>query len=80
MATKRFLTILAISLVIYFLPEYFFENAMLYIVLGSVGGTLKEIFKIFGGKPSDILVFSVWVVLLIGVVLLHYRLQYKEIK
>jgi uncharacterized membrane protein YjjP (DUF1212 family) len=80
MATKFFLTILAISFVIYFLPEYFFEGAMLYIVGGSVGGTLQEIFKIFGGNPSNFLIFSVWVVLLVGVVFLYYRLKNKLVK
>lgn len=80
MATKIFLTIFAISFVIYSLPEYFFEGAMLYIVGGSVGGTLQEFFMIFGGNPSNFLIFSVWVVLLVGVVFLYYRLKNKLVK
>ncbi len=74
---KKLGIVLIIALLVYLLPELLFENTMLYIVGGVVGGTLQEGFKLLGGKPSDYLVFSVWVVLLIGIVFLYYRLQNK---
>ena len=80
MITKRFITILAISLAVYFLPEIFFENALLYIVGGSIGGTLQEALKVFTENPPDFLVFFLWLVLLIGFVFLYYRTGSKPLK
>ena len=80
MTYKRLLFVLGISLIIYLLPELFFHNAMLYIVGGLVGGTLKEVLGFFGSKPSDSFVFFVWFMLLVGVVFLYYRPQNKLLK
>jgi uncharacterized membrane protein YjjP (DUF1212 family) len=78
--TKSFLFVLGVSLLVYLLPEIFFHNAMLYIIGGSVGGTLKEILSAFASKPNDSLVFLIWFVLLVGITVLYYRLQNKPLK
>lgn len=80
MTAKRFLFVLGVSVVLYLLPEIFFHNAMLYIVGGSVGGTLKEILGAFGSKPNDSVVFLVWFILLVGNVFVYYRLQNRLLK
>jgi uncharacterized membrane protein YjjP (DUF1212 family) len=78
--TKSYLFVLGVSLLVYLLPEIFFHNAMLYIIGGSVGGTLKEILSAFASKPNDSLVFLIWFVLLVGITVLYYRLQNKPLK
>jgi uncharacterized membrane protein YjjP (DUF1212 family) len=78
--TKSFLFVLGVSLLVYLLPEIFFHNAMLYIIGGSVGGTLKEILSAFASKPNDSLVFLIWFVLLVGITVIYYRLQNKPLK
>jgi len=80
MTAKRFLFVLGVSVVLYLLPEIFFHNAMLYIVGGSVGGTLKEVLGAFGSKPNDSVVFLVWFILLVGIVFVYYRLQNRLLK
>lgn len=80
MITKRFLIILAVSFVLYLIIELFFENAMLYIMGGVVGGIIQEIFRSFGEEPGSNLIFSVWVILLIGLVIWYYQLQYRPLK
>lgn len=81
MITNRKVTgALIIFLLIYILPELFFENAMLYLSGGVVGGTISEILRGSSGKPSNVLVFAIWAIVLVGLILLFVRLQYKPIK
>lgn len=77
MINKRFLSILVFSFVLYLLPELFFGNVMVHIMGGVIGGTLKECLKFFIDKPNDYLLFSAWVVLLMSVVVLCFRLRNK---
>ncbi|MDB5232743.1 MAG: hypothetical protein JWN76_3548 [Chitinophagaceae bacterium] len=72
-------TVLIIFLLLYILPELFFENAMVYLS-GVIGGTISEIFRGSSERPSNVLVFVVWAILLIGLVLLFVRVQYKPVK
>lgn len=51
---------------------------MVHIMGGAIGGTLQECLKFFIDNPSDYLLFSVWVVLLISVVVLCFRLRNKS--
>jgi hypothetical protein len=80
MKQNRFFAIFVISLIIYTLPEYFFENAMLYIVGGIVGGTIKVLLKHFSENPNDFMTFSIWLILLINITILFFRLKYKPLK
>lgn len=81
MITNRKFTIpLAIFFLAYLLPEMFFSEAMVYMSGGIIGGTIQEIFKSFYEKPSDYLVNAVWVLILLAVVFLFYRVQIKPLK
>jgi hypothetical protein len=73
MEIKKFLVILGISLIIYFVLDFIFNNIMLYIVGGVVGGTISAGFKAVGIKAGMFLISLVWVLLLIGIMVLFYR-------
>jgi len=80
MITKRFLSILGASLAVYFISDYFFEDSMLYIMGGAIGGTIYEISKDLGTSLAPYLINLIWIVLLIGVVVLFFRLRNKPLK
>ncbi len=81
MITNKKITVaFIVFFLIYTLPELFFENAMLYLSGGVIGGTISEILKSSSGRPSNVLVFAIWAIVLVGLVLLFFRLQYKPIK
>ncbi len=80
MATKRFLFLLGVSMIAYLLPEIFFQHAMLYIVGGAVGGTIKEILGAFESGPSHSLVLLIWLILLIVIVVCLHHLQNRLLK
>ena len=73
MEIKKFLVILGISIIIYFVLDFIFNNIMFYLMGGIVGGTILEVFKIVGIKAGTFLIGLVWALLLIGVVVLFYR-------
>jgi hypothetical protein len=73
MEIKKFLVILGISLIIYFVLDFVFNNVMLYIIGGVVGGTISAGFKVVGIKAGMFLVSLVWILLLIGIIVLFYR-------
>lgn len=77
---KRFIRILGVCSLIYLLPELLFNQAMLYLSGGLIGGTITEIFKDTLESPSVFLVFAIWVALLVGLVFLFFKLNYKPIK
>jgi hypothetical protein len=80
MEIKKFLVILIISLIIYFILDFVFSNAMLYIMGGVVGGTISAAFKAVGVKAGIVLIGLVWSLLLIGVLVLFYRLNNTALK
>jgi predicted ferric reductase len=53
---------------------------MLYIVGGIVGGTIKVLLKHFSENPNDFMTFSIWLILLINITILFFRLKYKPLK
>ena len=77
---KKVAVVFIAFLLIYTLPELFFENAMLYLSGGVIGGIISEILKGSSRKSSNILVFAIWAILLVGLLLLFIRLRYKPIK
>jgi len=77
MATKKFLLIFFVSVVVYFVLDYVFNNAMLYIVGGIVGGSIGEALSAIGIKSGIVLVCLVWGALLTGLIILFYRLSSK---
>ncbi len=80
MRKNKFLIILCISLVIYSLTEYLYENAILYLMGGTIGYLMKQFFKLIGIAINDSLFYFVWIALLIGNVYLYFRLQLKPLK
>ncbi len=80
MKTRIFLLILTTSIVLYLLPELFFENAMVYISGGIIGGTISEVFKSVSEGVNTFLVFLIWTILLFSLVVLFLRLRSKTIK
>lgn len=77
---RKFALALAISFLVYLIPEVFFNEAMLYISGGVVGGTIQETLKYLNIKSSNYLVDFLWVLILIAVVFLFYRVQIKPLK
>jgi len=73
---RKFFIFLGISFVIYFISDYFFPDAMLYITGGIIGGTVKELFK----QRGNSLFIWVWLIMLLGFLFLFYRLQNKILK
>ena len=73
MEIKKFLIILGISFVIYFILDFVFNNVMLYITGGIIGGTIIAVFKAVGIKAGTFLIGLVWVLLLISIVVLFLR-------
>lgn len=80
MNTRIFLLILIASTILYFLPELLFDEAMLYISGGIIGGSILEVLKYFGIENKDFLVTLIWFFLLIGVTLVFLKLKNKPIK
>jgi len=78
MITSRTLFISIIS--VYFISDFFFTDAMLYITGGVIGGTIEDIFKSFGKKTGYYQSLLVWVGLLTMMILLLYRLRNKLLK
>lgn len=76
MTNRIFFVLLGISFVIYFISDYFFPDAMLYITGGIIGGTVKELFK----QRGNSLFIWVWLMMLIGFLFLFYRLQNRILK
>lgn len=80
MKSKKFLLILAVLTVLYLLPELFFENAMVYISGGIIGGTISELFKGVSEGVNTLLVFLIWAILLFCLVILFLRLRHNPLK
>jgi hypothetical protein len=80
MKKKNFSVVFLISFLGYLLPELFFEDSMLYISGGVIGGTILEVFKSIAHKSSYSLVFLVWIALLCGLILLYFHFKYKPTK
>lgn len=80
MVTRKFIFIFIASITIYIFPELFFENALLYLSGGIIGGTLSEIFKEASEGINTFLVFFIWIIFLLVLVVLFFRLRNKPIK
>ena len=75
MITNRTLFILIV--IVYFVADFFFNEAMLYIMGGAILCSLHELFN----KKIAILPYVlIWIALLIGFIILFYRLRNKPLK
>lgn len=80
MMSKKYLQILLGFSFLYLIPELLFKDAMLYIAGGSVGGTIYELFKGIGVKLPSSVIFVIWILLIIGLILLFFRIRNKPLK
>lgn len=75
MITNRLLFILIV--IVYFVSDFFFNEAMLYLMGGAIFGSLHELFnKKIAILPSIL----IWIALLIGFIVLFYRLRNRPLK
>lgn len=80
MEIRRFLPIFLVSVIVYFVLDYVFSNAMLYIMGGIVGGSIGEVLKAIGINAEIVIICLVWIVLLIGLIVLFYRSSNNVLK
>jgi membrane-anchored protein YejM (alkaline phosphatase superfamily) len=78
--SSKFIVIFIITLVIYFVLDYIFNNVMLYLVGGIVGGSISEILEVIGFKPTSILIYFIWMVVLIIFMILGYLSNSTSLK
>ena len=80
--TKKNKLILAFAafFLVYLLPEIYFNNAMIYIMGGVVGGTINEILEIAYKNPSPTIILIVWLLILVCSILLSLKIQNKFLK
>lgn len=69
-----------LCLVVYFISDYFFTDAMLYMTGGLIGSTIKELFKGIGFVAKGGIIIFIWLVLLAAIVILFYHVHNKALK
>jgi len=79
MTSRKFIVAFVISFLVYLLPEIVVNEAMLYITGGLFLAPIDEILKIFFVNNSNIS-FLLWVFILIGTIILFFRLKNKAFK
>lgn len=79
MTSRKFIVAFVISFLVYFLPEIVVNEAMLYITGGLFLAPINEILKIFSIQSSNIS-FLLWTFILIGTIILFFRLKNKAFK
>ena len=80
MKLNNFLAIFIITFIFYFTLDFFLNNAMFYIFGGVIGGLISEAFKAIGLDAGVFLIELVWMVLLMGTIVLFYRLNSNNLK
>ncbi|WP_282787596.1 hypothetical protein [Flavobacterium croceum] len=64
---RKFIIAFLICFVLYLLPEIFVNDALLFLSGGVIAGSIGELLKI----ENNVLIFSIWIVL-IGVLVFSY--------
>lgn len=77
METKKFIIPFIISLVVYFIIDYFFFQSMLYVLGGVIWGSLDAL---FGLEISTLFGILIGLVILAGFTVLFYRSRSKPLK
>lgn len=65
------LVIFGICFFVYFIIDWFFSEAFLYLIGGTIGSTTKGVF----GTSSPILVFLIWAIILAVFIFIYNRLS-----
>lgn len=76
MANNKSLITLAAAIVFYLVSDFFFNDALLYIVGGTVALPVKAL---GGNKTGDILPIVFWVVVLLGAIVLFFKAKNKAV-
>lgn len=80
MKKNKIFLILIVSITIYTIPELLFDEAMLYISGGVLGGSIFDIFKLFRIELKDSDMILIWFCLLVGITLIFLIVNNKLIK
>lgn len=75
-ASNKSLITLAIAIVFYFVSDFFFNDALLYIIGGMVALPVKAL---AGNKTGDILPTVFWAVVLLGAIVLFFKAKNKVV-
>jgi hypothetical protein len=68
---KKKLFVLSAIIVVYLMIDIGLQNAAIYLVGGMVGGTIKEVIKLLGFPPTNILTYSTWLTILTIFIILN---------
>ena len=69
---KKFTTLIAVSVIVYLISDILFNDAIFYLI----GGTLGALSKAIGIESGMLLI---WSVILVGITILFYKLQNKPL-
>jgi hypothetical protein len=73
---RKFIIAFLICFVLYLLPEIFVNDALLFLSGGVIAGSIGELLKI----ENDVLIFSIWIVLISVLVFSYLIIKLKWLK
>lgn len=73
---RKFIIAFLICFVLYLLPEIFVNGALLFLSGGVIAGSIGELLKI----ENDVLIFSIWIVLISVLVFSYLIIKLKWLK
>jgi hypothetical protein len=73
---RKFIVAFLICFVLYLLPEIFVNDALLFLSGGVIAGSIGELLKI----ENDVLIFSIWIVLISVLVFSFLTIKLKWLK
>lgn len=75
MTKDKLILTFAIFFMAYLLPEIYFNNAMIYITGGIVGGTINDVLEMVYKNPSPTIILLVWLLILVCFIFLSLKVQ-----
>lgn len=75
MKTNKYFFVIIISLIVYFVSDFFFNDAILYLTGGSIAAILGLFLGLFNYDSSFSSVAFVWLLLLIAFIKMFYKVQ-----
>ncbi len=73
---RKFIITFLICFVLYLLPEIFVNDALLFLSGGVIAGSIGELLKV----ENDVLIFSIWIVLISVLVFSYLIIKLKWLK
>lgn len=77
---KKFVQVFLGLTVLLLIPEFLFKDATLYMIGGIIGWALTEMLESVGVVAKSYLIFSIWLMLLGGVILLFFKTQVRTMR